>query len=252
MKYKITALIFILALLVQACNLPSNVPVTETPTLEPPVEPSATQPLPTDLPTETPLPTDTPPPTLTFTPSVPIAFPKEVAVNCRFGPGVAWVVLSGLQVGQSSQIVGRSTDFNWWYIVDPLNASRNCWVSAGVVDTAGNLSSIPTIATPTASVTNVTVSVDPKEINVGGCVGPISQSKIEGTIEVNGPATVKWYFDTQQLGTLPSQSTEFDSAGSKTFSADFTPLLVEGTYWIRLVVTSPNSIQGETTYKINC
>lgn len=252
MKYKTITLIFILALLVQACNLPSNVQATETPTPEPIVEPSATQPLPTDLPTETPLPTDTPLPTLTFTPSVPIAFPKDVAVNCRYGPGVAWVVLSGLQVGQTSQIVGRSTDFNWWYIVDPLNSSRNCWVSAGVVDTAGNLSNIPTTATPTASVTNVTVTVDPKELNVGGCIGPITQSKIEGTIEVNGPTTVEWYFDTQQLGALPNQSTVFDSAGSKTFSADFTPLLSDGTYWIRMVVTSPNSIQGETSYQINC
>lgn len=252
MKYKTTILIFILALLVQACNLPSNQPGTETPTPSLTVEPSATGPVPTETPTETPPPTDTPPPTLTFTPSVPIAFPKDVAVNCRFGPGVGWVVLSGLQVGQTSQIVGRSTDFNWWYIVDPQNASRNCWVSAGVVDTAGNLSSIPTTATPLASVTNVTVKVDPKELNVGGCIGPIPPSKVEGTIEVNGPVTVEWHFDTQQLGALPNQSTVFDAAGSKTFTTDITPLLSAGTYWVRMVVTSPNGIQGETSYKINC
>jgi len=252
MKHKNIVLIIILAFFVQACNLPSNVPGTETPTPSPTVEPSATQPLPTDLPTVTPLPTDTPPPTLTSTPSVPIAFPKDVAVNCRFGPGVGWVVLSGLQVGQTSQIVGRSTDFNWWYIVDPQNGGRNCWVAAGVVDTAGNLSGIPTTATPNASVTYVSVTVDPAELNVGGCIGPIPQSKIEGKIEVNGPVTVEWHFDTQQLGALPSQSTVFDAAGSKSFSANFTPLLSAGTYWVRMVVTSPNGIQGETSYKINC
>ena len=252
MKHKTSILIIILAFLVQACNLPSSAPVTETPTSEPSVEPSATQPLPTDLPTETPLPTDTPPPTLTSTPSIPIAFPKDVAVNCRFGPGTAWVVLSGLQVGQTAQIVGRSTDFNWWYIVDPQNASRNCWVSAGVVDTAGNLTSIPTTATPLASVTNVTVSVDPKELTVGGCIGPIAPSKIEGTIETNGPVTVEWHFDTQQLGAFPNQSTVFDAAGSKSFSLDFTPLVAAGTYWVRMIITSPNSTQGEASYKIIC
>ena len=32
MKYKNTTLIIILAFLVQACNLPSNIPETETPT----------------------------------------------------------------------------------------------------------------------------------------------------------------------------------------------------------------------------
>jgi len=252
MKHKTMTLFIILAFLVQACNLPSNVQETETPTPEASVEPSATQPLPTDLPTETPLPTDTPPPTLTSTPTIPIVFPRDVAVNCRFGPGTVWVVLSGLQLGQTAQIVGKSANFDWWYIVDPQNASRNCWVSAGVVDTAGNLSPIPIVAAPTASVTNVSVKIDPKELNVGLCIGPIPASKIEGTIEVNGPTTVKWYFETQQTGAMPVQTTDFDSAGSKTFSADFTPLLFSGTYWVRLVVTSPNSIQGETTYKINC
>jgi hypothetical protein len=250
MKSKLLTILLVLTVLVQACNFPSNAQGTETST--PSVEPSATQPLPTEPPTQTPPPTDTPPPTLTSTPTIPIAFPKDVAVNCRFGPGTEWIVLSGLQIGQSSQIVGRSGDFNWWYIVDPLNASRNCWVAASVVNTAGNLSGIPTVAAPVASVVNVTVKVDPKERNVGGCIGPIQPSKIEGTIEVNGPATVKWHFDTQQLGSLPNQSTDFDSAGSKTFTAEFTPLIVAGTYWVRMVVTSPNNIQGETTYIINC
>jgi len=252
MRYKISTLLIVLAFFVQACNLPSDAPGTETSTSEPVVAPSATQPFPTDVPTETPLPTVTPLPTLTPTPSVPIAFPKDVAVNCRYGPGTGWIVVSGLLVGQTSQIVGRSTDYNWWYIIDPQNASRNCWVSAGVVDTAGNLSAIPTTAAPSASVTNVTVSITPTEWNVGGCVGPIMSGTIEGTIEVNGPVTVEWHFDTQQSGVLPNQSTVFDSSGSKSFSADYTPLIVDGTYWIRLIVTSPNGIQGETSYKINC
>jgi len=252
MKYRVFTLLIVLAFLTQACNLPSNAPGTETPTPSSTIKPSATQPLPTETPTLTPSPTDTPPPTLTATPSVPIAFPKEVAVNCRLGPGTGWVVLSGLQLGQTSQIVGRSGDVNWWYIVDPLNAGRNCWVAASVVDTAGNISSIPTVAAPTASVTFVSVSIDPKEQSVGGCIGPIPPSKITGSIEVNGPATVKWYFETQQGGAMPVQSTNFDEAGSKNFSADYTPLIVAGTFWVRLIVTSPNNLQGETSYKIIC
>jgi hypothetical protein len=252
MKSKTIILFIVLTFLVQACNLPSNAAGTETITPEASVEPSATEPLSTATPTETPLATDTPPPTLTSTPSVPMAFPRDVAVNCRFGPGTVWVVLSGLQLGQTSQIVGKNTNSSWWYIVDPQNASRNCWISASVVDTAGNLSNIPTVATPNASVTNVTVSVDPKEQNVGGCVGPIPPSEIEGTIEVNGPTTVKWYFETQQTGAMPVDTTDFDSAGSKTFSADFTPLIAAGTYWVRMVVTEPNGTQAEATYKINC
>src|SRR6266540_1897999 len=50
-------LALILAML--ACNLPSNIPPTETPTLAASPVPSATQPLPTDQPSQTPLPTNT-------------------------------------------------------------------------------------------------------------------------------------------------------------------------------------------------
>lgn len=250
MKYKILATILTLAFLMQACNIPTSAPVTETPTL--PASPSPTQPPSTEPPTQTPPPTNTPPPTLTATPSVPIAFPRDVAVNCRLGPGQAWIVLSGLNVGQTAQILGKNSDGSWWYIVDPFNSGRNCWVSASVTSTAGNLAGIPVVQTPTASVTNVTVKIDPTNISVAGCVGPISPSKIEGTIEVNGPTTVKWRFETQQGGAMSTETTIFDTSGAKTFSASYTPTLVAGTYWVRMIVTSPNDIQGETSYKIEC
>jgi len=255
MKSKIIAAVFILILSTLACNIPSKAPVTETtepPTTEPLMVPSSTQLLPTETPTQTPLPTETPLPTLTSTPTIPIAFPKDVSVNCRFGPGTAWLVTSGLTVGQSSQIVGKSADLNWWYIIDPLNASRNCWVAASVTNTAGNLIPIPVIEPPKASVTDVSVKINPATVSVPGCMGPILPSKIEGTIEVNGPVTVKWYFETQQGGTMSVQTTIFDAAGSKTFSADYTPSLTAGNYWVRMIVTSPNAMQAETSYKIEC
>src|ERR1041384_6809194 len=128
----LSALAFVLVL--SACNLPSNVPPTATPTLGL-VTPAVTQILPTDTPIPTSLPSNTPLPPPTSTPSVPVALPKEVGVNCRLGPGTAWVVLSGLAVGASSQIVGKTADGGWWYIVDPFNSGRNCWISASVTNT---------------------------------------------------------------------------------------------------------------------
>jgi hypothetical protein len=247
-QFLFPALALVLAML--ACNFPSNVAVTETPTIQ--LSPSATQPPPTDTPTQTPLPTNTPPATLTSTPSVPVAFPKEVAVNCRFGPGTAWVAISALTVGQTSQITGKTSDGSWWNIIDPLNSGRRCWVSATVVNTAGNLAGIPVVEIPSASVTNVTVSVDPRTISAPGCLGPILPIEINGTIETNGPTGVKWRFETQQGGSMPNQTTQFETFGSKEFSVDYTPTVLAGTFWVRLIVTSPNSIQAETTYKIEC
>jgi hypothetical protein len=251
MKSKILIPALILAFLMQACNIPTSSLITETPTPE--TSPSPTpQPLPTDIPTGTPPPTDTPPPTLTFTPSVPIAFPRDVAVNCRLGPGQAWVVVSGMNPGQTAQILGKNSEGNWWYIVDPFSSGRNCWVSTSVVNTAGNLASIPVVQTPSASVTKVTVRIDPNTLNVPGCLGPILPSKIEGTIETNGPTTVRWYFETQQGGQMSTENTVFDTFGSRTFTVNYTPLLTAGTYLVRLIVTSPNAMQAEASYRIEC
>src|SRR5215210_3664655 len=179
----LSTLALVLAML--ACNLPSNLP-TETPTAAL-VTASPTLALSTVAPTQTSIPSNTPPPTTTSTPTVPVAFPKEVAVNCRLGPGTGWIVLSGLSIGASSQITGKSGDGSWWQIIDPLSSGRRCWVSTSVTSTAGNIGAIPVVEAPKASVTNVTVEVDPESLSTAGCLGPIVPLKITGTIETNGP-----------------------------------------------------------------
>jgi len=250
MRYQSFFVVLLLILSTSACNLPSSAP--PTPTATPPSTATPVQPSSTPVPSDTPPPTNTPLPTLTFTPTVPVASPKEAAVNCRLGPGTAWLAVSALNIGQSAQIVGKNSDGSWWYIVDPFNSARNCWVSVSVTNAAGNLAIIPVLEAPKASVTNVSVKVDPTTITVGGCVGPITPVKITGTIETNGPAAVNWYFETQQGGAMSIKTTEFDTFGSKEVTAEFTPVLTAGSYWVRLIITSPTNIQAEAKYKIEC
>lgn len=249
MKNKVLTLMLALALALSACNLPQATP-TEGPVLFTATSalPSATLP-----PTNTPPPTDTPLPTLTFTPSVPTVTTLDKPVNCRLGPSTAWLAISALNLGQVSQIVGKNSDTSWWLIQDPLSPGRNCWVAASVTVASGNLAGLQVVQTPSASVTNVTISLDPKSINLGLlCLLPMPVVKIKGTIETNGPTTVKWNFETQQGGAMPNKETEFDAFGSKDVSAEYTPLPPAGTYWVRLMVTSPNSLVAEATYKIEC
>jgi hypothetical protein len=162
------------------------------------------------------------------------------------------VPLSALVVGQTAPVTGRSTDGTWWQVNDPLNPGRACWVAASVVVTGGNLSGIGVVQGPTAAVTNTTVEVDPKVTSVAGCTGPILPIKINGTIETNGPTEVKWRFETQQGGAMPNQTTVFDTFGEREFSVDYTPPVAAGTYWVRLVVLSPTSLQSEGSYRIDC
>lgn len=252
MKHRLLTFNLLLILFISSCNLPLSAG-TETPTAVGTNTPS----LPTDtpIPTNTALPTNTPLPTLTFTPSVPTATTRDQAVNCRFGPGVPWEPISALNLGQSSQIVGKNNDASWWYIQDPLNPGRNCWVAASVTNATGNLGGLPVVQSPSASVTNVTVQAQPKEISLPGCIGPLAPIKINGTIKTNGPTTVNWHFETQQGGAMPNKTTEFDAFGTKEVSADYTPLVPPvpgGTFWVRLVVTDPNDLFAESTYKIEC
>ena len=86
----------------------------------------------------------------------------------------------------------------------------------------------------------------------GSCVGPILPIEITGTIETNGPTEVRWRFETQQGGAMPNQSSTFDTFGDREFTVEYTPTLTAGTYWVRLIVTGPNNIQAETTYRIEC
>ncbi len=83
--------------------------------------------------------------TQSSTPTIPTVTPKDMAVNCRTGPGLEWDVVSALNIGQIVPILGKSSDLEWWYIVDPFNSSRHCWVSALATTTRGDLTVIPVV-----------------------------------------------------------------------------------------------------------
>jgi hypothetical protein len=252
MRYKTLTLFLLTAVVAVSCNLPAGTPEA---TATPPFTATSVLPSDTPAPTNTPLPTETPLPTLTFTPSVPTITTRDQPVNCRLGPGTAWLATSALNLGQSSQIVGKNSDASWWLIQDPLNPGKNCWVASSVTSASGNLASLLVTQTPAAAVINVTLSLEPKLIDLALlCIGVVPAVKFKGTIETNGPTTVKWYFETQQGGAQPVKTTEFDAFGVKEVSGEYTPvpIITPGEFWVRLVVTSPNSLFAEAKYTIDC
>jgi len=234
-----------------ACNLPTNIPATQTPIVQ--VVTATPQPvLDTPIPTLTLVPTETLQPTFTPTPTIPIAWPSDKGVNCRLGPSTDWVSISSLLVGQTATIQGKNGDATWWYVTTVNDPGKPCWVSGSVTITAGNLANIPVINLPTASVTDVNVKFEPKEIILPGCLGPVQAVTIKGSITVNGPAKVEWHFETEQSGSLLVNTIEFKNADTKTVEASFTPSPSAGTYWVKLIITKPNDKVGETKYKITC
>jgi hypothetical protein len=239
-----------LVLAILACNLPwlaSNGPPTSGPSLG-----ARTQPAVTATPSQTPLPSETPSPTPTSTPTIPIAWPVDKGVNCRFGPGKEWMITGALLPGQTATVKGRFGDFSWLYVVTPNDPDSPCWVAASVINTAGNLSALQVLEEPQAYVIDMKLRLDPETINLPACTDPVQPITIRGTIQTNGPAVVKWHFETQAGGALADQQTRFSSADSKGVEGTYSPAPGAGTFWVRLVVASPNQKAAEAKYQITC
>jgi hypothetical protein len=252
-KKRRLSLLWIMLSLALACNMPAvgptaiASPVPASPTTAGPAAP---------LNSPVPLPTST----------VPLAAPSGGAVNCRTGPGTVYPVAVLINPGQTAEIVGHNSDSSWWYVKNPAVPGAFCWMSAAFTLTSGELTGVPLAASPptpaappTAAagevvVTNVTVSISPETINVGGCVGPIQPSTIVATITVNGPIKLSWHFVTDQKGALPIHSLNFNKAGDKDVSATFTPPVIEGDYdvWIVIDGMDLGGMDTSATYEIDC
>lgn len=223
-----------------ACNWADIVPPA-APVIEP-------TPLPTfGISTLTPLPTETAPPSATSTPDTPIAWPKDLGVNCRYGPGEEWEAISSLAAETSTEIIGRTIDTSWWYVNDPMNSGDTCWVAFEVVDTAGNLSVIPIVEPPVASVTSVTAEALVAFSACGGA-NPVT---VNGTITASGPLTVTyhWEISGDASATTADETFQFSESGTQKLTSDFFSGDC-GDYTLQLFVTAPNEISAEGPFKI--
>ena len=232
--------ILALVLAVLACNWSDIVPPAA-----PVIEPS---PLPTfAISTLTSTPTETPLPTLTSTPDMPIAWPKDLGVNCRFGPGKEWEIVSSINTGTITEIEARTVDTAWWYVQDPLHTGDYCWVSYDVMDTAGNLNIVPLVEPPMASVTAVTLDA---VITFTAC-GSANQVKFNGSIAANGPIEVTYHWEVDGDGQLitPDETLSFTEAKTQKISTDVFSADC-GDYSAKLLVTSPNEESAEKNFKI--
>lgn len=109
--------------------------------------------LPPEPTAETPEPEVTPTVTLTAT----TAFTATAAVpmisvttntNCRTGPGAIYDYRGALLVGESAEIVARSSIGNYWYIVNPDRPGEFCWLWGEYAVTTGNTGVLPAFTPP--------------------------------------------------------------------------------------------------------
>jgi hypothetical protein len=261
------------SLILSACDLPKATPPviinpvgsTSTPTVVPgsltevptvaSVPPSAVPPTgvpPTAVPPTAVPPTAVPPTTV---PTTPELTPIDKDVNCRFGPSTNFLSVGFVKVGQTVPIHGTIPDHSWWQIQNPQDvAGHFCWVGGSVVKTLGDISLVAVVAIPTALVTDVTVSVSPGSVVHGTCGGPNPVS-FSVSITTNGPTSVGYYIqifnsdNTNRTPQLPATLT-FASASTQTFDPGGSYHTDCGSYYIKAVVTSPNSLSAKADWKV--
>ena len=116
-----------------------------------------------------------------------------------------------------------------------------------MVDTAGNLYTIPIVEPPTALVTELTVDA---AVTFVACGSP-NEVTFRGSITTNGPATVTYHWEVNgdEHMLMPEESIELSEAGTQKvttdmFSADC------GEYSVVLQIRNPDEKLTEKPFKI--
>ena len=249
MNHRFWIVLALCALMMTACNLPSQ--TTGTPLSTPITDtPSSTLPTPTLIPIETLLARATATFVPTSTPRVTIASPISQPVNCRYGPSIAYAVVGVLDLGGQAEIVGKNIDVTWWVVKNPNDPSTDCWLAASLINAVGNLDALPVVAAPLAQVSNIQVSVDPPSMNVS-CTAFPQYVNVTAEITTNGPTTVTWRWETSEGETFDKDPLLYLEGSSQKVLLNY-KIASAKDYWMQIHILSPNDTTGRTIFKATC
>lgn len=254
-----------------ACNQPTAIPMPLTrtvgiPTASPRLEPTKQTPVPpsTLTPTATATQSVTPePPTATHaltpfstrTSSKPF-IQANVDTNCRSGPGPEYDIVGYLLVGERVEILGRNDVGGWWYIRNPKQSDRYCWVWNGTINIEGDSSILPFITappTPTPTSTpmpelSVVMIVNPNNYT-GAC--PITLD-FTATISSSQATTITYQWERSDGTVLPKGSMIFLGSSTQFVTNSWT-LDTNRTGWMRFHILSPiDHVSNQASFTLSC
>jgi len=231
-----------------ACNMPTGDEVTgaatafaQTQTAQALVPASPTA-APGD--TAAPSPTTAPAATLPPTACSPIVT-ASLNANVRAGDSTDYEIIGFLATGQSAPLMGRNAADTWWYIV---YGAGHGWIAKSVVNASCLPASVAVVVPPPLPPTATPV---PEEFAVTGVSYSFSQADYGGhsdcpmvtaQITANGPGDVTYVWKRSDNASGPTFDLHFDSAGTKSVSANWALGSVwEGTeHWLGIYIDDPN------------
>jgi hypothetical protein len=90
------------------------------------------------------------PPTATLTPSAtlpPIASLTQ-NTNCRGGPLAVYDLIRTFLIGESARITGKNAGGDYWYVTDPNQPGKDCWLWGRYAQVSGDTASLPVFTPP--------------------------------------------------------------------------------------------------------
>lgn len=122
----------------------------------------------------------------------------SVDTNCRTGPGKIYDWIGALLVGEEVEIVGRTTDSQYWVVENPDKAGE-CWLWSKYATVTGSTSALPLYTpppTPTPMIewagswTTYTVALDSSWHFSYPLTLYVSGSSLTGVVDIGGGQTV--------------------------------------------------------------
>ncbi|MFN3491348.1 MAG: hypothetical protein ACK40V_03920 [Anaerolineales bacterium] len=230
----LTLLAGLISLLIAGCVFGENTP---RPTL---------QPVSTNTPAFTPM------PTLTFT-STPVVISMQVTaelINCRSGPGVIFDTVSQIAQKRNLRATGRNESGAWFYVNDPGNPGKFCWVSAEVVQVSGETDLLPIVQPPLAMVTNIDLRVEPKRIVVN-CNQFPQTVFFEALVTTNGPTRFTWKWEVSSGVVSDVGTLIFQEAGTQAINEHY-QINSPNDYWVRFYALTPNEMVRQVNFPVTC
>lgn len=164
---------FSLVAVLAGCNLPTGgtPELLSTPT---PAAGQATSAAPTASASVTPPPL----PSLTPSPSVP-TLRVSVDTNCRSGPGTEYELLGMLEEDETTEVVGKDSLGQYWYVRNPDQADGFCWLWAEYASVSGDTAILPLMTPPPTPAPLPAFTILHAEL--GNCVGWYVSVEVKNT-----------------------------------------------------------------------
>ena len=190
------------------------------------------------------------PPTSTPQPQPVYATARDLPVNCRYGPGTIYSIISRVEPGQVARVKAHDTSGGWLYIHDPLNPGGSCWLSTVPVDVEGDSAALPLQDPPQVIVSKLEVRVEPQRVTVT-CDNYPQYALFIAEITANGPTLVNWRWELSTGEATDAQVLLFDQAETQVVQKGFV-IMSPNDYWGRLHINAPNEISETANLIANC